>query len=161
MNQDLFNYGIRLLARRAHAEKELERKLARRGTRAEIAEVIERLRELRYLNDTEFAWMRAVSCRRFKGWGNLRIRLDLKRLGVDARMIDFTLERLEAEFPEADGLGKVVKAWKKTNKRPTTMPELKKLFDHCVRRGFPPALVRDQLREDFGQVSWEETPDRE
>ena len=52
---DLWPLALRLLARRGHSVAELERKLKERGySAAQIAPVIERCRELGYLDDSRF-----------------------------------------------------------------------------------------------------------
>ncbi len=151
MSPDLYDYAVRLLGRRAHSRQELRRKLARRGSSAEVARVIRRLEKQGYLDDRQFAALRAASLRRLRWWGNRRIAFDLRRLGVDARIIRFALQRLEEEHPEADALDRVVEN-RLAGGTPSTPQELKSLYDHCLRLGFRPEAVRSKLSGLFREI---------
>lgn len=154
MKSSAFDYACRLLSRRAHSRKELERKLKRRCSLREISPALDRLEELGYLNDQDFAEMRARSLRITRYWGSRRIALDLKSLGLNARMIGLTLEKLEQEHPERETLHRAAEAWMKSSGPPETVSQLKKLYEYCLRRGFSPQMTRDELAEYFSKVDW-------
>ena len=155
MKTSLFNQAVRFLARRAHSREELRRKLLRKETPDEVRPVLLRLEELGYLNDEEFAWIKARSQRQSKHWGNRRIQLDLKSRGLDARIIEFALSRLEVELPEVDSLHQLTQSWIRSSGSPTTVSQLKKLFDRCLRLGYTPEQVRTELKDFFGNLSWD------
>jgi regulatory protein len=154
LKSSLYNQAVRFLARRAHSREELRRKLLRKATTDEITSVLDRLEDLGYLDDQEFAWLRARSQRTSKHWGNRRVRLDLKSRGLDARIVELTLSRLEAELPEVDGLRHLTQSWIQRFGSPTTVTQLKKLFDRCLRLGYAPEKVRRELEEYFGTLDW-------
>jgi regulatory protein len=154
VNSDLYDYAVRLLGRRAHSRHELRRKLARRAAPSEVARVIRRLERQGYLDDRQFAALRASSLRRRRHWGDRRIAFDLRRLGVDARIIRFTLRRLAEELPEEDALQQVVEN-RLAGGPPSTAQELKSLYDHCIRLGFRPETVRSRLSGLFREICWE------
>jgi regulatory protein len=154
LKTSLFNQAVRFLARRAHSREELRRKLIRKGTPDEVKPVLLRLEELGYLNDQEFAWIKARSQRKSKHWGNRRIQLDLKSRGLDAKIIEFALSRLEAELPEVDSLHQLTQSWIRSSGSPTTVSQLKKLFDRCLRLGYTPEQVRTELKDFFSDLSW-------
>lgn len=155
MNRALYDQALRLLGRRAHGSEELRRKLARRASPAEVEEVIHRLRQRRYLDDQEFALLRARSRRTLKRWGNRRIALDLRRLGLDARMVEFALRQVNEELPEVDSLRRVIEIWTATAGAPEHVQDLKKLYDHCLRLGYPERLVRTELSGYFLDIDWD------
>jgi SOS response regulatory protein OraA/RecX len=113
-----------------------------------------RLEELGYLNDEEFAWLRARFQRQSKHWGDRRIRLDLKSRGLDAKIIELVLSRLEAELPEVDSLHQLTKSWIRSSGSPTTVSQLKKIFDRCLRLGYSPEQVRTELKDFFLDLDW-------
>ena len=154
MKSSLYSQAVRFLARRAHSREELRRKLRRKGTPDQVREVLTRLDEIGYLNDEEFACLRAISQRRSKYWGNRRIRLDLKSRGLDAKIIELALSRLEAELPEVDSLHQLTQSWIRSFGSPTTVSQLKKLFDRCVRLGYSPEQVRTELEDCFRGLNW-------
>ena len=77
-----------LLARREHARRELEFKLAQRGYEdVEIAAALDGLEADRLLSDARFAEM-YVRSREERGFGPLRIRAELKERGVTDPLIE-------------------------------------------------------------------------
>jgi regulatory protein len=76
--------ALRLLTRREHAAAELAGKLRQRGCPDEIiSPLLKRFRELGYLDDRRFAAL-YVAERRGKGFGPLRIAMELQRKGLGA-----------------------------------------------------------------------------
>jgi SOS response regulatory protein OraA/RecX len=116
---------------------------------------VERLQEAGYLDDTDFAWMRAVSARTQRNWGDHRISGDLTRLGLDAKIVALTLAKLEDEYPEEKALNRAVETWIQRSGPPETVSELKKLFDRCIRMGYSASQIRERLGHYFGQVNWD------
>ena len=149
MKSSLYSQAIRFLARRAHSREELRRKLRRKGNPEEVEEVLARIEELGYLDDEDYACLRAKSQRLLKRWGNLRIRLDLKSRGLDAKIVDLALSRLEAELPEVESLHQLTQSRIRSTGSPGTFSQLKKLFDYCIRMGYSPEQVRSELEEHF------------
>ena len=81
--------AYRLLSLRPHSEKELEKKLWEKGfSAAVVKETLEKLRELKYLNDASFAgqWARNLAVNKL--WGNKKIVLNLREKGVSAELIN-------------------------------------------------------------------------
>jgi regulatory protein len=145
LKTSLYNRAIRLLARRAHGKEELRRKLLRKATGEDVQQVLIRLEEQGYLDDEEFAYLRAGAMRRLKHWGNLRIRLDLRSRRVNDRIIERVLLRLEDELAEAESLHRAIQARIRTLGPPVSITQLKKLFDHCLRLGYSPQQTRAEL----------------
>lgn len=78
----LLDAALRLLSRREHSVKELQRKLRKKGfTPEEISGVIEKVQRLGYLSDERFAESRARDLIR-RGYGPGYIRSDLAARGV-------------------------------------------------------------------------------
>jgi len=148
----IYNQAARILARRAHSREELRRKLLRKWDSSQVEVVLGRFEELGYLNDEEFACLRARSQRSLKHWGNHRIRADLKSRGLDAKIIELALTRLEAELPEVDSLHQLTQNWIRRYGSPTSVSQLKRLFDRCVRMGYSPEQVRTELETYFRRL---------
>ncbi len=150
----LYTRALRLLARRNHTRFELRRKLLARGTSQAAEEVLDRLEEQGLINDQACALQRALDRRQRGLWGDRRIIQDLKRLGIDAKMIPGVLEQVNNEKEEADSLREAVQLWVGKAGTPGVAPQLQNLYDHCVRLGYAPAQVRCQLEPYFQQVEW-------
>lgn len=89
--------AVALLSMRARTEKEIVDAL-RTNTYPEtaIARVMQRLHEAGYVNDGEFAAQFSAS-RLTRGMGSRRIRMELRKKGVDAETIDQTLSSLDQD----------------------------------------------------------------
>jgi regulatory protein len=150
----LYTRALRLLARRNHTRFELRRKLLARGTPQSAEKVLDRLEEEGLIDDQACALQRALDRRQRGLWGDRRITQDLKRLGIDARIIPGVLEQVNDEKKEADSLREAIQLWVGKTGTPEVAPQLKKLYDHCVRLGYAPAQIRGQLEPYFQQVQW-------
>lgn len=92
--------ALRLLARREHSRRELERKLSRYAESSEALEVLlADLEKRKQLSDERFASERTHTLSR--KYGAARIRQDLKARGVDAQLIDQVSSEGELERARA------------------------------------------------------------
>jgi regulatory protein len=86
--KDLRQRALDLLARREHSEFELSRKLCDKGFHAaDVDAIVVQLAALGTLSNARFAES-YVHARRQKGYGPMRIRLELKARGVNEDMIE-------------------------------------------------------------------------
>ncbi|MDH5785231.1 MAG: recombination regulator RecX [Chromatiales bacterium] len=93
--KESYSFAIGLLARREHSARELMIKLDNRGVDREVAtRVITQLRAERLQSDERFteAYLRQRSG---KGYGPLRIRMELRERGIDDDLISAQFRRAE------------------------------------------------------------------
>ena len=139
--------AFRLLSLRPHSEKELEKKLREKGFPAVVVkETLEKLHDLKYLNDTSFAsqWARNLVVNKL--WGNKKIAASLREKGLAADLIDSSIEQARQELPEDEAIEILIK--KKAAKRKTPafdFKEKQKKFQALMGRGFPPGLILNKL----------------
>jgi len=139
--------AFRLLSLRPHSEKELEKKLREKGFPAVvIKETLEKLHDLKYLNDASFAnrWARNLVVNKL--WGNKKIISSLREKGLTADLIDSSIEQARAELPEEEAIEILIK--KKATKRKSASLDFKekqKIFQSLMGRGFPPGLILNKL----------------
>ncbi len=89
---DPYPLAIKLLARREHAARELERKLRDKGfDAAAVQGCIARLQRERLQSDERFTEV-YVSSRTGRGYGPLRIRAELAERGVDDEIVQRHLD---------------------------------------------------------------------
>ncbi|GAB4237481.1 MAG: hypothetical protein Kow00109_11420 [Acidobacteriota bacterium] len=154
MKQEILDYAVRLLARRAYSTEELRRRLLRRGAEPRLVDdTIRRLRRLGYLDDRTFALNRATYRRTVEFWSDRRIEFELRRLGVDAKMMRLALAQANQELSEPEALKQVVARWLRVHGEPASWKQLKRLFDHCIRAGYPPGQVRHELAAWFERLA--------
>lgn len=139
--------AYRLLALRPHSEKELEKKLREKGFPAVvIKETLEKLLDLKYLNDASFAVSLARNLAVNKLWGDKKIALGLQEKGITADLIDLSLEQAREELSEEAAIAILIR--KKAAKRKTfalDFKEKQKIFQALMGRGFPPGLILNKL----------------
>ena len=153
--------AFRLLSLRPHSEKELEKKLREKGFPAVVVkETLEKLHDLKYLNDASFAsqWARNLVVNKL--WGNKKITSSLREKGLTADLIDSSIEQAREELPEEEAIEIIIK--KKAAKRKTSaldFKEKRKIFQSLMGRGFPPGLILNKLgrmkKEDIDGEDWE------
>lgn len=94
--------ALKYLTFRARTCGEVERHLLSKGfDPEEIQETIERLKELRYLDDEDYC-ARYLEYAVAKGRGPLRIRRELEEKGVDREIIQIAFEEYETEESDLD-----------------------------------------------------------
>lgn len=139
--------AFRLLSLRPHSEKELEKKLREKGFPAVVVkETLEKLLDLKYLNDASFAnqWARNLVVNKL--WGNKKVAASLREKGVAADLIDEALEKARGELSEEAAIEIFIK--KKAAKRKTAawdFKEKQKIFQALLGRGFPSSLILNKL----------------
>jgi regulatory protein len=139
--------AYRLLSLRPHSEKELEKKLREKGFSATVVkEALEKLHELKYLNDASFAdqWARNLAVNKL--WGNKKIIASLREKGVAAELINTAIEEARREISEEDALRVLIRK-KMVRKKIDTIDikEKKKIFQSLLGRGFPAGLILNKL----------------
>ena len=139
--------AYRLLSIRPHSEKELEKKLREKGFPAVvIKEALEKLHDLKYLNDASFAvqWARNLAVNKL--WGDKKIFVNLREKGVVAELISAAVEEARREISEEEAIAFLIK--KKASRKKLDILDLKvkkRIFQSLMGRGFPPGLILKKL----------------
>jgi len=139
-----YEKAIALIARRDHAAGELETKLAkRRFSRETIDATVRRLTEERLLDDQRFAeeFLRQRLERHPEGPPLLRARLTAR--GIEREIADSTVSCIVDEQVVRRALERAARKLADGGRRG------EKLRAALLRRGFPSAAVRDQVRRLF------------
>ena len=139
--------AYRLLSMRPHSEKELEKKLREKGFPAVvIKEALEKLHDLKYLNDESFAigWARDLAVNKLRG--NRKIIASLREKGVAPQLIDGAIAAARLEISEEAAIAILVSK-KAAKKKSVTfdIKEKQRIFQNLMGRGFPPGLILNKL----------------
>ncbi len=127
---DGLDYAFGLIAKKRYTCRELKEKLEKKGFSAEP--IIERLKELNYLNDLEYARDYAIK-KQNEGYGKYKIMYQLKNKGISEDIISdlqFSNEKLEDIF-----LKKLQKI--KGNKQ--------KIYAFLINRGFDSEEIKNLI----------------
>jgi regulatory protein len=139
--------AYRLLSLRAHSAHEIEKKLRDKGFSAVvIKEALEKLHDLKYLDDASFACQRALNLAVNKLWGNRKIIASLQEKGIAAHLIGKAIEEVRREIPEGEAVTLFIKkkiAGKKIGLQ--DIKEKKRILQNLLGRGFPAGLIFNKL----------------
>ena len=140
--------AYRLLAIRAHSEMELAAKLCAGGfSESVIAAVLEKCREMGYLDDGKYARQRARELAVNRLLGDRRIAADLRGKGIAEELCREAIAAAREEIGAAEGIERLLK------KRPETADvagmdrrERERLIRSLIGKGFPQGLIFSKLK---------------
>lgn len=125
-----------MLARREHSQRELIQKLvAKEFERTEIEELLEEFKEKNWQSDVRFAESYSSS-RLHKGFGPVRIQLELKERGIDS-----SLDYLVDEQPDWDELLRELHIKKYGKNAPENMKERAKRTRFFLHKGYTHEMI--------------------
>ena len=135
----LYEYAVGALSRRMRTVAEIKRLMRDRVRTQEngaelIGAVVERLKQQRYLNDTQYATTYSQYRQENEKFGRMRVVQDLKIKGVHPDVIEKTVGAAYSGVNEE----KLARAFlaKKRAKKPKDQRETVRLFRMMVRAGF-------------------------
>jgi regulatory protein len=135
----LYDYAVRSLGRRMRTVAELKRLMRQRVPKDEIGHllvemVILRLKEQKYLNDTQYATAYSSFRRDNEKFGRRRVITDLKVKGVHADVINKVVDETYSEVNEEELARAYLK--RKRLKKPANDKEAARIFRGLMRAGF-------------------------
>jgi regulatory protein len=141
-----FDCSLRVLALRDHSEAELRRKLKEKGYQEGIEESIARLKELDFLDDLRFARSFAASAvRNGRGYG-ARLKLELKRRGVDPAIVSQVLDEINEEYSEKELLAELIeRRYAGFDAGSANEKEKRKVVGYLQRKGFSLSAIFAQI----------------
>lgn len=136
--------AFRYLGHRARSVWEVRERLSRYGYGEQtIAEVVERLRELEYLDDARFA--RQFAGERSGKYGPRRVVEDLRRSGVDERTAREAVEEEFSDVSEPDEARAA--AERRYNGEERSDALARRVHGFLARRGYSPGVCTEVARE--------------
>lgn len=148
--QELFEYAVGSLSRRAQSTAEVRAKLqARASETAAVDEVIGRLKEYGYLDEKRFAENFATSRLENDRLGRIRAMHDLRARRVAPPVAEAAVERAYAETDEMNLVERFIRAKYKNSPRDRlfqTDRELASAYRRLLRAGFRSGTVLRVLK---------------
>lgn len=139
-----YQSAIRHLSYRAHSKKELLDKLLRKKHEPDACEyALEKVEELGLINDWDYSAELAKSLLEQKGYAPNRIRMELRRRGVESEIIEDVVENLDndSQMRIIELLNTKFAAYSSDEKG------RKKLFSALLRLGYNSEEIGSALRE--------------
>lgn len=149
-----FDCCLRVLALRDHSEAELRRKLKEKGYEEGIEESIARLKELEFIDDLRFARSFASSAvRNGRGYG-ARLKLELKRRGVEPAIVSQVLDEINEEYSEKELLAELIeRRYAGFDAGSASEKEKRKVVGYLQRKGFSLSAIFARIN---GERGWRE-----
>ena len=131
----LYDYAIGALSRRMRSVAELKRLMRNRcGDEAVIDRVVARLKDQKYLNDSNYAAAYSAFRRDNQKFGSRRVITDLKNKGVHGDVIEKAVEEAYSGVNEAELARSFLH--RKRLKKPANEKEAARIFRALLRAGF-------------------------
>lgn len=143
------------LAYKNRTAGEVRRKLLQSDYSEVIADdVVARLEERGYVDDEAYAELFAEQRAR-RGYGPRRVRNDLKKRGVERRLIDVAIEKaFDRESQLEAALERARKRVRRLKKESDLWKRRQKLSQYLARRGFPFDIARRAAERLFEEEGW-------
>ena len=132
-----------MLAGRDYSTAELKRKLARKNGEQAAQEAIEKMEQLRLLDDEDYARSLAGKLHEYKHFAPMRIVMELKQKGIDALLAQTVVDELGIDEEEEVAFLLSGKMGAKLGDE----KEKRRVFNALVRYGYRPGIVRSAMRE--------------
>ncbi len=127
-----FDSAMRMLSLRAHSEYELKIKLKQKFSEDAVVFAIDKLRNLKLLDDESFAVNYAEELYRRKGFAPKRIVLELKNRGIDAATAEKAVNSLDID--REIGIIKVIEKYHLT--KDSTPKERDRVIRRLLNMGY-------------------------
>jgi SOS response regulatory protein OraA/RecX len=136
-----------LLARRAYSRFELHKKLSAFAGEHPLESVLDRLEQLKLLNDADYAYNFAFRRIRQQGWSPEKVRRALLQHHVEQTSIEIALQKVRNEFDDASIIREYAKRHCGKKGLPADMKGVRKLIAHLRNRGFDEETILGALGE--------------
>ncbi len=149
MRQKLTEYALRLISKKRYTVEEMRKKLealaskllSKRDESEEPLEppielVIERLRELDYLNDQSYLQNYIADRIRFRPRGEFMIRQELRKKGIDKKLLDDYL--MTEKVDELGAAKKLLESKKRRWMNENIQKQKEKAYRFLASKGFKP-----------------------
>lgn len=151
---DEFNYGKKyaynLLARFPKSEKEIKTKLKQKKiSDKNITRVINKLTELKVLNDEDFAKIFIESKLRTNPAGKILFKNKLIEKGISKEIIEESLDKFYDDDEEENKAEKELLKFMKKKSTDDDYTKKRKCFQHLFAKGFNYELINNLLRKYF------------
>jgi regulatory protein len=137
------NYAYLLLSYKARTSAELKQRLVRKGFSPDIVQAtLERLAQLRLVNDEQFARQFAEDRVNLGHKGQWRVRAELRKRGVARDQIE---QAIAGAPDETAAAREVAEKFRARNRRLEPDVLKRRLYGFLARRGFGPDTIRQVL----------------
>lgn len=141
------NRAVKLLAAKPRPIEELRERLLEKNWTDEtiVAAVIEKLKEYGYLDDEKYAGDLALSKLRQKPQGRRRLKQSLSQKKLSRENVETAVQAAFEHIPESGLIDTAIEKWIRLKGKPQDRDDLKRFYQHLMRRGFDYDLIRSRM----------------
>jgi regulatory protein len=145
--QDLYDYALRILMRRAHSVHEMKQKLLRRADSELLAQVVlARLKESGQLDDSRYAKQFTRQRTEVRKQGKFRITRDLRARGVPDRHINAAITESAESHDETAIVRQRIERKLRSFSGEISEKKFASIYRSLLAAGFPADLIRRELK---------------
>ena len=146
----LYEYAVGALSRRMRSVAELKRLLRQKNIEGDDREavveaVVRKLKDQKYLNDSDFAALYTSYRKSNEKFGKLRVITDLKQKGVHGEVIDKAVSAAYEDVNEEQLAREHLT--RKRLKKPATQKESARIYRALARAGFSSRIIFKVLKK--------------
>lgn len=148
--------ALRFLETRPRSEREVRTRLAQKGTTPDLIDrVVERLRDLRLIDDAAFAQFWVENRNRFSPRGGRALKAELRQKGLAAEVV----AEVEESVDEAAGARDVALRYARRMAKLDRQTFRQKLWAQLARRGFDFDVIGPAIDEAWQAVAGDDRDD--
>ena len=155
LHKRLLNRAGIFLSRRPYSRGELAAVLLKVAGPDSVEPVLNRLEQLKLLNDPEYAYNFAFNQLKFKGWGPARVHQNLLLRKVPPGLAESTMNSIRAELSDREVLEGYLEKHCRRKGLPVDCRGIAGLVSHLRRRGFLEETILQTLRPKVPPAVWE------
>lgn len=145
--QDLYDYAMRILMRRAHSVFEMKTKLLRKADSELLAQVVlARLKESGKLDDSRYAKQFTRQRSEVRKQGKYRIARDLRARGVPDRHINEAIAESAESQDDAATIRQRIERKLRSFRGEVDEKKFASIYRSLLAAGFPADLIRRELK---------------
>ena len=144
-----FDRAVNLLTYKPRSEEELRRRLLeKKWTNSEIVnDVIAKLKDYNYIDDSTYAVNLASSKLRAKPIGKHRLTRELRTKELDDAIIESAVKEAFEEISESEQIERAVEKRLRIKGIPQTQNDQNNFFGYLMRQGFDYDLIRNEMEK--------------
>jgi regulatory protein len=155
LHKKLLNRAGIFLSRRPYSRGELAAMLLKMARPELVEPVLDRLEQLKLLNDAEYAYNFAFNQLKHKGWGPVRVHQNLLLRKVPPELVESTLNSIRATLSDREVLEGYLERHCRRKPLPVDPRGIAGLVSHLRRRGFLEETIIQTLRQKVPSAVWE------
>lgn len=147
---EALKFAMKLIGLRKRSVFEIKQRLREKGYSSNISsEIIKELQGYKYLDDESFAESYIRDRIQFRPSGKTLVKIELRKKGIDSKIIEEKLEELLDEEKELEMARKIVKKKAKILTNKESQKVYAKILFHLKSKGFSSHIIQKAMQKEL------------